>query len=418
MPQLAERELDYSSNIIPLFPTELDTSFLDCNYWREWDKTGFKLRQQIAKLVSDYQVKISDGKSPSEAIFEWANETKEDLKGFWLEYLCQRLVLPIKIEKKLIDGKWEIIAPLYGNLPLVKTVLEEERNGATKKGIEKITDFLASAPAGSTAILISPSGWSGLKNDLDEKIIYTETQIYIYQVNVFGQIEAITIRADNTLSQNAALLLTLSGCQLPTPNYPELNQIIIENIVKNPILNYGTEIATNFENIIKTIQQTKGSPFVLKNRTFIELWEQFSNRRQISTLSADINLIIEGFCSFVGAYSHLDEESLETIAKKLENTLRRLFHSERKTSLTVKDLSLTIQQRDQDLAEIQRLFGCVGIGSSNFSSVLFTSLGIRSYTTETEKKFVKNCGNCGAPINARISKGYVCPHCGGVYEGC
>lgn len=35
-----------------------------------------------------------------------------------------------------------------------------------------------------------------------------------------------------------------------------------------------------------------------------------------------------------------------------------------------------------------------------------------------EKKFVKNCGNCGATINTEISKGYKCLHCGGIYEGC
>lgn len=35
-----------------------------------------------------------------------------------------------------------------------------------------------------------------------------------------------------------------------------------------------------------------------------------------------------------------------------------------------------------------------------------------------EKKFVKNCGNCGATINNYISAGYKCPHCGGVYGGC
>lgn len=34
------------------------------------------------------------------------------------------------------------------------------------------------------------------------------------------------------------------------------------------------------------------------------------------------------------------------------------------------------------------------------------------------EKFVKNCGNCGAVIEARISKGYVCKSCSGVYEGC
>lgn len=33
-------------------------------------------------------------------------------------------------------------------------------------------------------------------------------------------------------------------------------------------------------------------------------------------------------------------------------------------------------------------------------------------------KFVKNCGACGTRIEARISKGYKCSNCGGVYEGC
>lgn len=36
----------------------------------------------------------------------------------------------------------------------------------------------------------------------------------------------------------------------------------------------------------------------------------------------------------------------------------------------------------------------------------------------TEEKFVKNCGNCGEPINDWISAGYECKKCHGVYEGC
>ena len=35
-----------------------------------------------------------------------------------------------------------------------------------------------------------------------------------------------------------------------------------------------------------------------------------------------------------------------------------------------------------------------------------------------EAKFVKRCGVCGKEINSFISKGYRCPSCGGVYEGC
>ncbi|MBI4157900.1 hypothetical protein HY502_03575 [Candidatus Woesebacteria bacterium] len=33
-------------------------------------------------------------------------------------------------------------------------------------------------------------------------------------------------------------------------------------------------------------------------------------------------------------------------------------------------------------------------------------------------KYVKSCGACGVEIEARISKGYKCVRCGGVYEGC
>jgi hypothetical protein len=33
-------------------------------------------------------------------------------------------------------------------------------------------------------------------------------------------------------------------------------------------------------------------------------------------------------------------------------------------------------------------------------------------------KFVKNCGNCGAKIGRKMSKGDTCPSCSGVYQGC
>ena len=35
-----------------------------------------------------------------------------------------------------------------------------------------------------------------------------------------------------------------------------------------------------------------------------------------------------------------------------------------------------------------------------------------------EAKYVKRCGNCGAMIEKRISAGYTCSECGGVYKGC
>lgn len=58
--------------------------------------------------------------------------------------------------------------------------------------------------------------------------------------------------------------------------------------------------------------------------------------------------------------------------------------------------------------------GCsmsIGFGTDKFgNSVAKFGLG--------GEKYVKNCGNCGAVIEAHISKGYVCKNCSGVYEGC
>lgn len=43
---------------------------------------------------------------------------------------------------------------------------------------------------------------------------------------------------------------------------------------------------------------------------------------------------------------------------------------------------------------------------------------VRTVGNSGEGKFVHNCGNCGAPIYANISAGYICPRCKGIYKGC
>lgn len=42
----------------------------------------------------------------------------------------------------------------------------------------------------------------------------------------------------------------------------------------------------------------------------------------------------------------------------------------------------------------------------------------RSLAGNSEGKFVRKCGQCGATINSVISRGFQCPSCGGTYEGC
>jgi len=68
-------------------------------------------------------------------------------------------------------------------------------------------------------------------------------------------------------------------------------------------------------------------------------------------------------------------------------------------------------------------FTTSGCGGSNESLMTSETEGVEKYAgvtsqIETQSKYVKKCGNCGAIIEGYISSGYICPHCGGMYKGC
>ena len=58
------------------------------------------------------------------------------------------------------------------------------------------------------------------------------------------------------------------------------------------------------------------------------------------------------------------------------------------------------------------------ITDSNPGSISSFVSSSSSNGENNDSKFVKNCGACGAKIEQEIKKGYQCPHCHGVYEGC
>jgi|GEM_PF-5151116 len=62
-------------------------------------------------------------------------------------------------------------------------------------------------------------------------------------------------------------------------------------------------------------------------------------------------------------------------------------------------------------------FSLVCAGGGNSYSELLGSKSLTLNFGEAGGKYVKNCGQCGKPINAVIAAGYRCS-CGGVYMGC
>lgn len=424
MPPIKETQIDYPPYSIDTSVPELDLSFLKNSWWDEWEKTGFRIRPQMLKLARDYEAKLLSGKSPVEAISDWAQETCEDMEGFWHEFVCQKVVLLIKAEKRFVNGQWEIICPRYGDKTLSEITSSEERNGAAKEAIEKITDFLITAPPNSMAVFISPAGWSGLKFDDGTPNVYTETQIYLYKVNIFGQIEAIAVRVSNNLRQNMQLYSLLAG-ENKTPDFSRFTQgeYVIEEIVKNPILINGVESPVKFEEILRAIENVRGSKYALDfyyqgkhvQRTFAELWNHFRNRYYLSRLEEAANVeednkrarsIIDGFRIYLENYQFLEEKSPQKIAVALDDALYRLFWIKYPPSpASIKNYQINPEEeKRKEMARIQQLSGCTG-GTSTGIIGLPVMPGVKIFSKESGKRI--HCGACGKI--GEFKEGETCP---------
>lgn len=377
--------------------------------WWYLEGTGFSVKLQIEKLLKEARIKILQGISLSKIIEGWTNQTLEDIRGFWQEYICRRLVLPIIIEMVKTNGKIELTCPQYGNQTLIEITSEEERNRAAKDSLEKIADFLIRAPAGSMAVLVSPAGWSGLKTSEGKDISYPETQIYAYYVERSGKIKALTIRTDNTLHQNEALVNWLNGQESSSILYGNTNQRI-ETVVRSPIFIEGGQEDFGFDKLIRALQIIKNSSFVLENKTFIELMSEINNINKFvetDQITAELTADFKKF--MIREISNLNINMIEAIAEKLGKTVLGISAAKR-----VLDNRLPILLFDEwfyrrELDHLRTIGGCNGGGLGLDNSMTMLGLGIPRLTTlgETSNRR-KHCGKCGK--TGYFAEGETCPY--------
>lgn len=355
------------------------------NYW-DLDGTGFNLNLQIEKLLTEARERPF-----SFAIDNWAFQTDEDIRSFWLEYLCQRLVLPIKLKKIDTENGAEIIAPNYGNQPLLETVSEKERNGTVKASLAKIVEYLKTASPGSTSILISPSGWSGLHISGGKEIVYEESQIYFYQVGVLGNIEAVTFRTDCSLIENQtiAYILNPGGFSIREGDEKE----VIEAVVSAPIFIDSTNFRLGINEFVEVLRKIKKSRFVLRDKTFEDLENDLNKVNQIIKADKVTEEMIESFHDFVlNEVKDLSPQTTQTIRKRLGETILKI--SANKRSL---ETGAALPDQIDFLAELKNLRmmgGCNGGGQGNGSFLINHIFGIRSVSSQEAKKRV-HCGKCG-----------------------
>ncbi len=356
----------------------LKSSDIDNEKWWLLPGCGFDVKGQVDKLkaANDFE--------------SWLSQTKEDMIGYWAEYLARFPVLPINI--KFENGK--IIAPKYADSLWINTVSDKERNGAVKESIEKIENFLLDSPSGSMAILTSPPGWSGFERE-GNTIVYPETQTYLFRIDENGNLDAVTIITDMSLMQNEKLLEVFELYINKNP----LEREQIEDITRNPIFLKATNNKKySHKEIVREIANVKGTNFARGKITFEDILELLKDRKEIQECDQEVEQKINEFLE-KAKNSPVNYEYLEYLLGK---TILEIGYISNRISN--KQTSRHKIDYKQELKFQQTQAGCNGGGIIN------TSLGPRKI--DEKRILCCECPFCHKKVEAEIYDGKIhCPKC-------
>lgn len=360
--------------------------------WMEVDVLRLNLlRAQVAE------------KKPKDILEEWTVKAKRNLVGYWLEYLDQRLVLPIDLEVAEVNGQRRIISKGIKNALWVDSIGSWERNGSVRESAEKIEEFLLSAPPGSAAVLVSPSG--------DE---YPDTQTYIFWVNPENKLECLTIRTDPDIADNELFLFNTDLNFKPNTTAPLT--LRVEAIIGNPLFLVAQDgYAFSPESIIETIRATKKSPNAFKSKGFARLFEDLANRHELLENGKTVETVINQFVAYctrtVASLGYNSDETHGLIENKLGETVLKLSYIKRHlqqksgTQIPIYELDrLTYHNYYDELRYLQTIPGCAGGGMT--TDYINNGFGFRE--TKWEYHFGV-CGICGN--QTEVGPCQICRNC-------
>jgi len=360
--------------------------------WYDLPKTGFMIKAQMDLLNSS-------------AKDIWLQQTKEDIKGFKLEYLCEGLVFPLYYDTDIVNGRKRMTAPLYGNKLMVDTVSIEERKGAVKTTLaDKIEPFLLTAPDGSIAVMTSPSGESGLKDESGRKIIFPDSQTYIWQKKGDG-IVGFTIRTDFENKEHGELLKRLGAYELK-------DNASVEIYVENAACISSNEKKMDIKDVVDIMRDVRfdnsgGSLFAFEDRMWSEVYQDLERKDDLWQFDEKTKQMVEEFKDYV--LSSGDMLSRRQVQEALAATVLRIakFLRGNKKRINLNEYNIEERRRGSYgmvLEDVQSLPGCAG-GGKKTDSISPRGINIRDYKFDQSGP----CKMCGSDV--------LCGPCG-VCESC
>lgn len=374
--------------------------------WADLPGTGFMVNKQLNLLKLDYLAEKENKE-------KWLIQTNRDIRGFILEYLAEGLVFPINYQ---IDSNGHLVDKNYGNKRVIDTISEKERGGSVKKAVaEKLEPFLINSQDGSIAVMDSPSGWSGLREEDGRPITYPDSQTYIFQKKG-NEIVGFTIRTDFNKREHREIIRRLTGENLP-------ENASIEDYIRRGIALVDARRDTNLKEIkdvVRLMQDTRRDIYesflAYKDRLWNEIYEDLERGNELWHYDEITKKMVQEFEVYILNNRLNRQETKEALAV----TILRIAKFLRKDvkGLNAERVIYPTPARGYDhqaipqasygaiLTEVQKLPGCAGGGSSS------TSL-IQSITSRfgNSNSFEKSSGSCEDCDKNTADNHYHCPKC-------
>jgi hypothetical protein len=372
--------------------------------WYLLPGTGFWVKEQVAQLMRNV---TSAGRDAFPTVLKREfSKVKEDTNAFEREYLKQMVNLRWNLAIGEVDGKQRITCPDYGNGTLESVTSKDEREevvydtlfGNKERGIVGVEEQIINAPVGTLAVMVSPEGWSGLKDAAGNHIRYPESQIYAIMKLADGKLQAYTFRYKANISQNEALQRSL-GLTV----HEETDQ---KERIKNTFKNFaiitpedaaqsekdGKRPIKGFKDVVDLMQKgVGGREEAYEGKTFADMHaflehpERFAGRHPLT------EKLIQRFEDYArwrlaqgGAYKEI-ETDLQIALAFNPTQLGKLYREEGKVtvvddgtglreSIAEQKLMNFIQQHGginylDEAAHLQELPGCAGGSKKNIFSM-------------------------------------------------
>ncbi len=399
--------------------------------------TGFNSSLEINRFFSNYNLRIKEGKTASEALRSSVSELEANIRTFTLEFIQARLVIPFLV--KLDPTAEYSILSQYDNQSVVSKTSPEERFGANLQASIAIDRFMKYSPAGSLAILNSPAGWTNWFDEEGKPITYTDNQMTIYWKEANGDLHALTVVSDLTYDQSRQYSIDMGVDGQSLEGSSDMERVA--NLVRKPILlssvrrgqspvDYAIDMLLAKRGMGDIKIQKKDGTFEYKK--VAELREGVRKKESMLNFCEEAELVIGQLKEYLfSQISNLGEfktqEQIGTIIDKaiLEITRINLPHKNSssagsfsrfsnkaenystRTSYTPEVSEWMQRSYSSEIAFLENQKGCAG-GRRRTGSGISLGTGILSVGSGIGEGIGGNCSECGS---LNIDEHYHCPDC-------